>query len=485
MTARRSLILAGGGMKVAFQAGVLQVWLDEAGLRFDHVDAASGAVFNLAMLCQGMTGSQVADNWRDLPALDAVQPNWRSMLRPLSGESIARLDGLRSRIFPRWGLDFDAIRASTLEATFNTYNFSRHELAVLTPPEVTEDLLVSAVSLPMWFPPVAIDGAIYLDSVYMTDANVEEAIRRGADELWVIWTVSERSEWHSGFLGHYFGIIETAANGNFRRISRRIADSNAAIARGEEGEFGRRIELKVLRGEVPLHYLLNFNPDRFTAAVERGVRDARRWCEAERISLAAPRPRASRPRSGLRFPQRLRGNIGEAELTMRLTVTIDDVGELVADPDYEARVDGRVECPALGGDLAVERGALRLLSYESDPARRRTLYKLHLRGEDGRRVTLIASQSLDGSSGRGAWHEATTLDFRVVDGHADDESAARDGVVARGRIRVGVREIGSQLARTRATGPAASRADIRRFALLYLGGLWDVYGRRLLPVSPV
>ena len=59
---RRSLILAGGGIKVAFQAGVMQVWLDEAGLKFDHVDAASGGVFNLAMLCQGMTGTQIADN---------------------------------------------------------------------------------------------------------------------------------------------------------------------------------------------------------------------------------------------------------------------------------------------------------------------------------------------------------------------------------------------------------------------------------------
>jgi len=34
--------MAGGGIKVAFQAGVLQVWLDEAGLRFDHADGASG-----------------------------------------------------------------------------------------------------------------------------------------------------------------------------------------------------------------------------------------------------------------------------------------------------------------------------------------------------------------------------------------------------------------------------------------------------------
>ncbi len=37
----RSLILAGGGIKVGFQAGVLQVWLDEAGIEFDHADGAS------------------------------------------------------------------------------------------------------------------------------------------------------------------------------------------------------------------------------------------------------------------------------------------------------------------------------------------------------------------------------------------------------------------------------------------------------------
>ena len=30
-------------MKVAFQAGVLQVWLDEAGLEFDRGDAVSAA----------------------------------------------------------------------------------------------------------------------------------------------------------------------------------------------------------------------------------------------------------------------------------------------------------------------------------------------------------------------------------------------------------------------------------------------------------
>ena len=61
-----------------------------------------------------------------------------------------------------------------------------------------EDRLISAVSLPMWFPPVEIDGAVYIDAVFATDANLEEAIDRGADELWIIWTVSRRRSGATG-----------------------------------------------------------------------------------------------------------------------------------------------------------------------------------------------------------------------------------------------------------------------------------------------
>ncbi len=110
---------------------------------------------------------------------------------------------------------------------------------------------MASISIPMWFPPVRRGGHTYLDAVFISDANLEEAIDRGADELWVIWTVSERSEWWAGFVGIYFGIIETVANGNFRRVLRRIERNNTEVAAGRSGEFGRHIEVKVLRAEVP------------------------------------------------------------------------------------------------------------------------------------------------------------------------------------------------------------------------------------------
>jgi hypothetical protein len=42
-------MLPGGCVKIVFQAGVLQVWLDEAGIEFDHADAVSAACDNIAI----------------------------------------------------------------------------------------------------------------------------------------------------------------------------------------------------------------------------------------------------------------------------------------------------------------------------------------------------------------------------------------------------------------------------------------------------
>lgn len=280
---KRSLMLAGGGLKIAFQAGVLQVWLDEAKIEFDHADGVSAACFNLAMWTQGMSGTQIADNWRNLNPLTGVDVNWFQLLRLFYAESLFELDSYRHKIFPRWGLDWEKIRASTREATFNVYNFSKHELRPVTAPEMTEDFLVAAASLPLWFPPVRIDGDTYIDAVFNTASNLEEAIRRGADELWVIWTTSQRGQWMDGFVGSFFGIFEATANGGYKQVLARIARNNDAIERGEPGEFGRHILVRELKAEVPLHYLFNFSKKHIAKAVNLGVEAARAWCSEHKV----------------------------------------------------------------------------------------------------------------------------------------------------------------------------------------------------------
>jgi predicted patatin/cPLA2 family phospholipase len=278
---KRSLMLAGGGLKIAYQAGVLQVWLDEAKIEFDHADGVSAATFNLAMWCQGMTGTQIADNWRTFRPLRAIDPNLKALLRLPVAESLLTFRRIRRNIFPAWGLDWAAIRASRRQASFNVYNFTEQRVEVIPPDRLTEDLLSAAGALPVFFPPVPIDGQLYVDAVHAGAANLEYAIDQGADELWIIWTTSTAGRWRNGPVGEFFGIFELATNSRLRATLDRIEQSNARLARGETGTYGRHITVRMIQREVPLHYLLNFSRRRFTDAVELGVADAREWCRAE------------------------------------------------------------------------------------------------------------------------------------------------------------------------------------------------------------
>lgn len=288
---KRSLMLAGGGLKIAFQAGVMQVWLDEMGFEFDHADGVSAATFNLAMWAQGMSGTQIAEHWRNFKPIAAVGLNWRQLPRLFYAESLFTLNAFRKKFFPEWGLDWEKIRAGGREATFNVYNFSKHSLRPVTAPEMTEDFLIATASLPVWFPPVRIDGDTYIDAVFNTASNLEEAIRRGADELWVIWTTSSRGKWLDGFVGNFFGIFEATTNGGYKQMLARIEKNNAAIEGGAPGEFGRHIIVRELRSEVDLHYLFNFRKRRFGKAVDLGVQTARAWCDANSEALSQVDPK--------------------------------------------------------------------------------------------------------------------------------------------------------------------------------------------------
>jgi predicted acylesterase/phospholipase RssA len=236
-----------------------------------------------------MSGTQIAEHWRNFKPIAAVGLNWRQLPRLFYAESLFTLNAFRKKFFPEWGLDWKKIRAGGREATFNVYNFSKHSLRPVTPPEMSEDFLIATASLPVWFPPVRIGGDTYIDAVFNTASNLEEAIRRGADELWVIWTTSSRGQWLDGFVGNFFGIFEAATNGGYGQVLARIENNNAAIAAGALGEFGRRIIVRELRSEVDLHYLFNFRQRRFAQAVDLGVKAARAWCDQNCEALSQVR----------------------------------------------------------------------------------------------------------------------------------------------------------------------------------------------------
>lgn len=270
-----ALLLAGGGLKIAFQAGVLQVWLDELRQRFDQADAVSAATFNLAMLCSGHSGTTIAAHWRSFQPLRAISPSPRAVL----GRSLLTLNRLRDNILPTWQLDWTKINATPIDATFNVYNFTQQRVEAVPAAAMNEQLLLAAASLPTWFPPVKIGGDTYVDAIHAIPTNLPLTLAHGADELWIIWTTSTAGAWRPGYLRQYFQIFEEATNSRIRGWLDDIDASNRLHDRGQSSPFGRHITVRMLTAEVPLHYLLNFRQRRFREAVDLGVSVARQWCD--------------------------------------------------------------------------------------------------------------------------------------------------------------------------------------------------------------
>ena len=502
---KRSLMLAGGGVKIAFQAGVLQVWLDEAGLEFDHADGVSAACFNVAMWAQGMSGRRIADNWRDLKPLSGLDVNWWQLARLIYAESLFELDAYRRKVFPAWGLDFEKIRQSTREATFNVYNFSKHELRPVTAPELTEDFLVAAASLPIWFPPVRIDGDTYIDAVFNSASNMEEAIRRGADELWVIWTTGQRGEWFDGFVANFFGIFEATTVHAYKQALARVARNNEQFAAGNQSEYGRHIVVRELKAEVPLHYLLNFSRDRAAEAVNRGVAAAREWCDANGV---ARRPseddlvEAQTAQTGLRFREKLKGFVGFGATDFAkgfekgrgegdgfeadLTIHVSGVNRFITSPEHEAAIDGVVVCERLGGSLAVSSGVLNFFVDEGDPSHKKVLYRLILEDGGGNAFTLSGFKDLKDDPGFDLLPDVSTVFIKLYGGAVSAEAEGGAEVLAVGRLRGGTFGILKQISSMRAKGPtiAARARALGRFGAFCLGRLWDVYARRVLSSGP-
>ena len=518
---RRALVFAGGGLKVAYQAGAAQVLLDEAGIEFDLADGASGGVFNLAMWCQGMAGRQIADNWRNYRPLGDFSPNLGAWLRGPWGASVLTAGGLRRHTLTGFGLDWHAIRSTSREAVFELFNLSRQELQPVPAAQITEDRLLSAVALPMWFPPVRIDGDTYIDAVFATDGNLDEMIRRGADELWVIWTVSTRGRWAPGFVAEYFLMIEAAANSGLRAALQRIEQNNADVAAGRPGAYGRPITVHLISAEVPLGYLLNFRRSSFVRAVDLGVRDTRAWCARHgvRTRPVPPGPDpggtvsagtvsagtssrgtscgvaasdgagSGRGTAAVRFHEVMKGQltVGEtaygstARMVLDLDVAIRDLDAFLADPGHAAEVSGSIRCAAFGGRLPLRSGTLRLLTDAActEGTEKNMTYDLEVTDRLGRALRVHGVKRLVRGARPEIWADSTSLTTEVREGTADR-------VVAAGILRISVSGFLRQLATFRATAATArGRAGaLARFGGFFADQLSQVYLRPVRPMPP-
>lgn len=210
----RSLILAGGGLRVAYQAGVLLA-LEEEGIRFQHIDGTSGGIFNTAMLASGLKPKEIAERWRSLKLTDFISgKKAKSYLRPFKMKGFADADNIRTKVFPHLGIEIGKINSNErFKATFNVCNFSTKSIEAIPSESVMEDHLIAGVSLPIFMPAIQIGESWYTDAVWIKDANLIEAVNQGADELWLVWAIGNSPTYLQGAFHQYVHMIEMSASG--------------------------------------------------------------------------------------------------------------------------------------------------------------------------------------------------------------------------------------------------------------------------------
>jgi cholesterol oxidase len=179
-----------------------------------------------------------------------------------------------------------------------------------------------------------------------------------------------------------------------------------------------------------------------------------------------------------------RGKADETSCGVALTITVPDIAVFTTDPKTEARAEGRVECPLLGGSCVIEQGTFNLLVgvIPNRPAIKDMRYRLVFRTPSGRLMTLVGVKFVDDDGIFHMWRDTTTLYTRIFEGDVPpaDERAATP--VASGILRLRPLPFARQLLSFRSNAPTlASRlVAIFRFVKLFAARLWQVYGPKFL-----
>jgi predicted acylesterase/phospholipase RssA len=303
-------------MRLAYQAGVLKA-LEEAGLHFTHVDGTSGGIFNAAMLASGLDPDEIAARWRKLNVNDFVSYRpLKEYFTPLRMQAVGDADRIRKRIFPQLGIDIEKIRSNRhITSTFNACNFSDKSVESIPHDAVTEDHLIAGMSLPVFMPAIPIGNRWYTDAVWIKDANLMEAVRRGAEELWLVWAIGNSPDYLPGAFNQYVHMIEMSANGGLLEEYEQIKLINDRICKGDS-PFGqaRPIRLFVIKPEYPLP----LDPDLFfgkidtTSLINMGYDDAKKYLERDSAPVVGFNADASKMKSPgitLTFRQKFTGKL--------------------------------------------------------------------------------------------------------------------------------------------------------------------------------
>lgn len=196
--ARRSpqtaFVLTGGGVLGAVQAGQLQA-LSRAGIHPDVVIGTSVGSLNAAYVAARPAPADCEDLveiWRGVRTEDIfpgsrLQRAWHMVAR---GDHIYPNDGIRRLV--------EKLPLRTFEEAHVPLHISATNLRTGTETWFTEGPLMRAIlastALPGIFPPIAVDGELFVDGGVVNNAPISRAVELGAQKIYLLQCGGKRRE---------------------------------------------------------------------------------------------------------------------------------------------------------------------------------------------------------------------------------------------------------------------------------------------------
>ncbi len=288
---KKALILAGGGGRGAYQAGVWQ-YLTARSWRPDLICGTSIGAVNAAAIGSGLDADQIVHLWYKYGRRRVYRLAFRRFLTGMLTRrryepmmDTAPMVKMLNEI-----INFDTLAQNPIKIVITAINMATAELKYFTNRQITIDHLLASSAMPMLFPARLIAGQPYWDGGVMANVPVAPALEAGATEIIVVllspvgaFAPPPPRDLHQTFellfehflIGSYNALTTLPA---LRNEVRPAAGANCAVPAptlATHPDDTPRILTVAPRRMLGLYSLLNFSRKQSARLVQEGYRDAR------------------------------------------------------------------------------------------------------------------------------------------------------------------------------------------------------------------
>ncbi len=171
-----------------------------------------------------------------------------------------------------------------------------------------------------------------------------------------------------------------------------------------------------------------------------------------------------------------KGKQADASIKFTLTVSADDLDELINSPEHPARIYGTLSAPSLSSDaMTILDGEFNLfVRYPDTPDTKHMNYNMQLLCESGKSYYFKGYKQVSDSNITTLWHDTSTLYVTIYEGKDDTGD-----IVAKGVMHIKPSDFAIQMTTMKVTGAKTIEEKLKataRFGKYFAGSLWQNYG---------